>query len=227
MGAISLFVISACKKDKNTPVPTGTPKIKTAGTASYEYDAQGRVLVNQFTSNDKNVYTYSGSTVKEEQYSGGVVTGTFTHELNSDGYVEKTTYGPLSVSLSRYTYNSAGQLINQHYTNGPLSDSTDSRYFYSPAGRLDSMWYTRNNDAITVFKVYYDYAGSAGSNTISHINSGLLFMGELRNTNPPSKIIYVYGNGTIETQNYSYTYDNFGRIIKSSSAIGTTNYTYY
>ena len=224
-----LITLVACKKS-NTPQPgpTGTPKIKTDDYAVYQYDAQGRRTEAAVNDGSKIIYTYSASIVNEKSYdNAGNFLNERIHELNASGYVQKTTYGAGNISRQTYQYNAAGQLINEHFVSGPLSDSSDRDYFYSPSGRLDSARYTRNNYSALINRQYYEYTESR-PNTTSPINSGLLFMGAVRNTTPVTRTTTVYPVLPQEVGLRTYTYDAYNRINKVSySSGGSTTYTYY
>ena len=236
MKYLKLFVVLsvpalliACNKDKtNDPVPGGIPKVKMDDYAVYKYDAQGRQTEAAVLDGSKIVYTYSGNIISEKRYdnTGGFVLERI-HELNGSGFVQKTTYGAPSASRFAYQYNAAGQLVNEHFFTGPLSDSTDKTYFYSSSGRLDSVISSKNNYSVPVYKQYYEYAESR-RNTISHINFGLLFMGTIRSAVPATKTTTVYPVGPQQLETEVYTYDAYNRISKVSYNGGSsTNYTYY
>src|SRR5258705_11275617 len=196
--AIFLLVAAGCKKNKTEPPPTGTPKIKTetyngSSSTNYEYDAQGRRTLVTHSDGSKTVYNYPGSMVSEKNYdNAGIFINESDHELNGSGFVQKTTYGA-SISRTTYQYNANNQLIKNHFVTGPLTDSADFNYFYSPQGRLDSTWYLNINSPTFIYKAYYEYT-IPKPNTISLINTGLLFFGTERSINPPSKITVVYPN---------------------------------
>jgi len=214
-------IFIACNKNENSLPPlAGTPMIKkdthSGGSwTSYEYDVQGRVTQRLYSFGSKTIFIYNAAVIHEQGFdNAGVMNQESIHEIGVSGYVEKTTY-PGSISRTTRQYNAAGQLTNVHFMTSPLSDSSDFFYYYSPSGQLDSVIFARNNNTINEYKEYYEYALDK-SNTTSSLNTGTVFFGKPQSTKPITRSTVVYPDGTQTVDTYTYVYDTYNRIIKTT-----------
>lgn len=227
---VGFVLLAGCNDKDADPLPIqGIPKIKTesgnGATTVYEQDSQGRVTLSS-SPWGRSVYTYSPGTATRRSYdaAGNLTSETF-YDLNSAGHVTRITY---TGSVARYTmtYNSAGQTLTEHYYLGPSYDSTDSYYHYSSTGRLDSVRRTKNASQQHENTTIYEYSENRPL-TYGDINFGFLYYGNAKSPNPYTKVTIRFANGTVQTDNYSFEYDDKNRIIKRTTGSHITTYTYY
>src|SRR4030095_5307043 len=203
----SLFF--ACEKSDDVtpvdpPVP-GIPKIKEvfeipdSSLSTYTYDAQGRVIEENYSDGGYTKYTYIDGYATETWYDGeGVLKGLFNYTLDLNGRC--TSYNS---SQYIYEYNveySEDNRINHLLATFPDGTKYDESFYSYEGGNLvkDSS-YRYTNDSWTV--ITYEYYTNINS-TIGNKNFGILFWGE-DNKNPYKK------RTIIRSSNYNQ-YDNYG-----------------
>jgi hypothetical protein len=241
---IAIILFAACKKSSTTDIVTPPvivlgPKIKTDsstrnGVNKYTYDAQGRVIVANYGLPNREEYSYSTNTVSTKYYNAqGNVDGTQLFDLNSDGLITTSTLTapPPSYVKEVYKYNVDKQLATKFLSVPGITNASVDSNFYT-GKNIDSIHrsYSANNDLTYLYYTYY----TDKLNTIGVKNSGNLYYAEPF-YNAVKQIQYrLKTNNVYNTiiQDFSYSYDAEGRIIKrvtlqNGNPYNENYYTYY
>ncbi|MBP8114905.1 MAG: hypothetical protein KAY50_06075 [Chitinophagaceae bacterium] len=230
--------MAACQKDKsgNTTLVAPTPQIKTysIGTSdvTYSYDTQGRLLTRiSVIGNWKYVYTYSTNSVKEDYYTGAIITGTKNIDLNADGFLTKElrTFPATGNYQTNYTY-TANKQIATIVSSNSLNTNTNIQTKFYTGTTLDSshLTYSYNTDKYRYIYTYY----TDKTNSIGNKNSGRLFYPEDANF-PLKQVKYIFSPANIQIDDYTYSFDSQNRITKrtittaGSSTPSVNDITYY
>jgi hypothetical protein len=239
LSAVVFF--ASCKKNDTAPQPEPigdriksisitTQNVSGSGTYSYTYgyDDKGRVTYSRIThTGDSTSYTYSGNTITERLFSGGVVVGTGTIELNSAGQVRQST--TVSGVQNAYSYNSDGYLSSGSFVFS--SGTSTNTYYYSATKLLDSIVYMYNIAGVISKQTYiYDQYMTGNRKTNGVKNFGETWWGKDAEV-PYQRRTRIVDGGTPEITTYSYEFDAKGRISKQVSLqpgplTVTTTYTY-
>jgi hypothetical protein len=244
---VSILFFASCKKDKTpTPTPPVEHRVKTqtdvtvsggpssTTNRSYEYGADGRITkASNLTNGEKTEYTYTATTVTEKYYfSSGTLVGTATYELNSKGFVTRTTssFG----STLTYEYNS-NNFLTKYIVTGGTTTST-GLYYYNASQMLDSVVDTYSSGGTNYRSVFsYDQYQNGKVYTIGDRQFGQTWVGHTF-TAPYGRSKYTNGINPTETETNTYEYDGQGRINKKISVTSggfspttttTSTYTYY
>ena len=230
--------LCSCKKktDNNNPGNPNT-RVKTITTVASSlnetdtltYDSSNRLLLFSSSNGSKTQYTYTGSTVYQDQYdSSGNLTTSYTYTFNSSSLVDTAVenYSGTYYYL-KYMYDANGYLVGKN-----MYDATNTLY-------TTYAWTITNGDATGY--VNKDPAGNTLStqtstfitdkiNTVTNQSGGQAYFGT-SSTNPVLTVM-TSSVGTNHTFNYQYTYDANGRIASmTASENGVTNlvqsFTYY
>jgi YD repeat-containing protein len=213
---ISLAACQKNKSDDNIPVAP-TPKIKTysIGTSdvAYSYDTQGRLLTRISVAGDwKYVYTYSTNSVKEDYYTGAIITTTRVYDLNADGYVikEVLTFPVTGNYQTNYTYTANKQIATMVSSNS-LNTKTNTQTNFYTGTTLDSshLTYSYNTDKYRYIYSYY----TDKKNSIGYKNSGHLFYPEDASF-PLKQAKYIFSATNTQIDDYTYSFDTQNRITK-------------
>ena len=196
------------------------PDAQTTRCYYYEYNAEGKVVKETLVKDSSTTYTqyiYQDNIVLEQRTNSDspndVDTTTYIYDANGNLLQEQTSYNEFS-----YTYDANGNLL-QEYFNGTL----DCSYTYDEKGRVitqtnvrgyendDIYYYTYNsNDQIIKIDNEYDHI-ELTYNQYGDITQKICTGTERFQGGGPYKTIY----------NYSYTYDEFGRILKEECFNGS------
>jgi hypothetical protein len=217
--------LTSCKKDsKNDPVcRIGTisetdmsgPSPSTT-LLSLSYDESGRIskLVAAGAGNFSKIFTYSGNAVHIVQSDAGGPQYVWDISLNNNGYpltiTEKDKLGAvLSTVTMEYTGNTLSRIISI-YTPGTEDTTT---YNFS-GGNM-----TNTSDGVLA-TYYTDKSYQQGDylKLIQIVNYGVEY---IRNKNLIKSIV----SGT-DTENFTYEFDNTGKVTKLTLATGTSNISY-
>ncbi|MGC4232307.1 MAG: hypothetical protein QM594_04945 [Niabella sp.] len=227
---VCILLVIACKKGNDTNGNNWqVPKIKTEqsdiGFTTSFYDREGR-HVKVENNIQRNEFTYEPGKVilkTTELESNGIQTTTY--ELNANGYLAKDGNTAISYTQEGYrktesTLGSPNRFVNYHYN--------------SATGLLDSITTEGNGwERTQVYTYYTDKQETTGND-----NRGALYLG--KSMPHPIKSVVTWNavpppvyREKIRTSQYTYLYDEKGRIVKktisSDNATGssTTIYTYY
>jgi YD repeat-containing protein len=212
--AMVIFV-TGCNKDPKRLTPNENAWIKNeismGDTITYVYDANHRVIeIIDYPERATFQYT-PGAIIKTKTIFNLIIKDTLF--LNSEGLIIKE-------AGYNYTYDSEG-----HCTAG--YDSSGSRHLTYTDGNLMQVSYTGGFDPNLL--ITYDYLTDM-ANTISNTNKGLPARGKESANLVNTETWQSPTTGDVIFQ-YSYEYDELGRVIEKTyhngSNSGTTYYTYY
>lgn len=230
IAAVISAVLFSCKKSDDSIVPPGgantVSKIKTwtsnSGTATYIYDAEGRLIEAVRSTGGKTTYEYlSGQVIQKQFNSSGVNDFSYHYELGPEGLVFKETR-PATPSFSASNiYNSSRQLLKSANNFAGQSNARD--YFYSN-GNCDSIRLSTNGNWInTLIKTYY----TDKPNSIGYDAEGLSFFGK-GNKNLVKTEQYFLPDGTKnDITTFTYEFDSKGRAIKQTGTQGANIFIEY
>lgn len=207
LATLLLLGFASCKKDEIT---NGNGLIKTVTedgfTTTYIYDSQNRLIRAESSTGSVDELTYSPNlvTIVAEAET------TYLH-LNS---INQTTMLISNNDTTFYVYNSDGTMNYEAWQ----TDTT----FYTWSG---SNIATSTSNGLTTTYTYY--AGQ--ENTLSNANLGLPYLDATSEDLVKSSVCTGCGNSS----EYSYEFDNEGRVTKRTETIMpggfslTATYTYY
>lgn len=223
-------LLVACKK--NNDDQPGNPaaisdKVKKStydsGETIFSYDATGRIKSRTYLNGSKTEYSYEPGKVYEKQFNNaGVLTLSYTYELDANSLVGKENRSDLPGSQTVYLYNSDKQTVKSTLVGNGNSSSRD--YFYSN-GNCDSSRLSSNGNWNTTIKTTY-YTDKL--NVLDYEKYGETFWGK-KSKNLIKSEQYFFSDGTMGSiENYSYEFDAKGRVIKrTSEADGDIDVTYF
>ena len=225
---ILLAAISFVSCKKNNDDITANPadisnKVKKSiygsGSTTYVYDGMGRVKTQTYMNGSRTEFEYQPGKVLEKTYDpAGLLTLTYTYELNANGFAEKETRSNEPSFQEIRVYNNDGQV--QKFTVLQNGSSSTGDFFYSN-GNCDSARYSTNgNWNSTVKKTYY----TDKPNMLGYEQFGESFWGK-KNKNLQKSEQYFYTDGSAgNLESYSYEFDAKGRVTKQTSVVDNDIY---
>lgn len=230
--AFSLLLIS-CSKSNNDVLPpaSGADKIKTwvtnGLTMHYSYDNQGRLVQLDYSDGAKKSYAYEQGKIIYKYYDNtGAMVSHKEIFLGADGKVVKELFPLKPGNQITYTYDSDHNLEKYSFQN----NITHYYYLYFFSnGNLDSIRRFNANDQWISSSRYTYYTDK--KNTLSSDNEGLFFKPHISNNLLKTEENYYADGSTPYSYNYSYEFDDKGRVIKynvyqSGSVISVQNIIY-
>src|SRR5580693_4955682 len=228
----AIFLLSSCKKDNSASNSNGSSRPKTytedirssiignsLTTYDLSYDANGRLTALTAVPSPPSInfaYTYpAANKVTMDLYEGGVLN---IHEimwLNSSSYLD-TTYqydNAGDTTTEKYIYNGNKQLLQAiiyNYSTSGISVYNTTSYTYDNLGNAIS-----SSDLLGNMISYSYY-----SNLPNTLRIGQTFLPQAVNC---IKTEILNSNGTTETVNHYYTFDNSNRLIKDSTYTAEVN----
>jgi hypothetical protein len=238
---IAIILFNGCTKNPNTTTnPQPSFKVKTLkeeitrsdsfhyiSTATLSYDSQDR-LIKMESDSSRSIFAYENNLVKKDLYQTGSPDQHFYYYLNSNSLLDSLVlyYGTTDTSHVNYYYNSKEQMIK-----------IISTYVNRWGARKDTVSYEYNNngDIAKIIQGYsvnsYEYYDKPNfQNSVS-----MLFPGTALNPDLLKTSYYTYTGGHATTQNFTYNFDDYNRIVTITdlstsdfySETFTTTYTYY
>lgn len=225
---LGLVLISCKKNDEGQSGKTLRVKAETdaSGSMIYSYNADRNIVKAEFDNGfKKQEYLYEPGKITHV-ITEASNTYTIHYTLGSNGYVQSKQMEGSSM-IDYYDYDEQGFIIRSYNNQQPM---TETKYYYTN-NLLDSMRGTKGNVwfSTTVLMYYTDKA-----NTLSDENFGRGYFGRSY-PHPPKAIANRRPDGNqvkVSVTNYTYTYDDSGRIsgqsfTTSTGQSSTTTYTYY
>ena len=238
--ALTFFVCS-CKKDNNSSNPNSSSQPKTytedirssiignsLTTYDLSYDASGRLRTLTAIPSPPSinfVYTYAADgTVTMDLYEGGALNILEKMWLNSSSYLDTTFQydNTGDTTTEKYIYNGNMQLIQENtydYTSSATSLYNTTSYTYDNLGNVTS------SEDLLGNMISYSYY----TNLPNTLKIGQSFLPQPVNF---VKTEILNSNGSVETVNHYYTFDNSNRLIEDSTytaevdLIAIKSYTY-
>lgn len=223
----SLIILSAlmlfwgCKKKNDEP---GLPKIKTSikqtffagagfDTLTYSYNEYGNVSMILMDNGEKQIYTYTGTSVTCVHYSGnGSILITFNYLLNSAGLADSLIVTDnFGSGRQKFVYDANGFLIKQRYYgfNGNPNIYTGYDTTINNSKNVTSYWrYDATNNLI--YNSYFQYF-TDNTNTIGNDATGMSFLGKSSQNGLSFTYSFQSGGGH-DVDIYTYSYDTKDRV---------------
>jgi hypothetical protein len=238
---LSILFLAACTKNQlpvleeeiagasnNAKKPASISLVKTKvqgnDTRTFSYDGKKRLVSSVSTQFNSMFYEYIGkNTVKNSlYYPGGGLAGQTTYTLNNTGLAVTYTAPGIQGSI---TYNNQKQV-------------TKKEVFFM-GGDFSKSDYTYVNDNIT--QIQNTYNGEPGwsktftyyldkPNTFGNDAYGQTYLG-VESKNLLKSMVFIFQGGSV-TENYSYEFDEQGRVSKMTTVQNgvlqpDTFFTYY
>jgi hypothetical protein len=247
--ALAAILFASCKKDKDGVVPSPPqgppPQIATIKqtihnnlpydlTKEFVYDMEGRLKEVKYSgaqgqgTNEK--YTYTGNAVTYRYFIAGAEAGSasINYTLNSNN-LAGISVSPYFNASSLHEYNSNGYLTHTNFLHNGVAVG-NAVYHYSSVNELDSMSGFSSGNAKQYVHIYTYETGKR--NTIGDENRGIKILGKDQAAPLKKRILYSYqlpGYTGIRMKfheiDYTYEYDNEGRIKKHTAVYTPYNYS--
>jgi len=222
---IALIMLTAafasCSKDKDKQRDCRISSISDvspvgASVFTYAYDEQGRIDSIQIagTSARTKRFSYNGNSVVMQNISNGVITQVDSNVLNANGLVEyhhSRVYGSGELNITRYNYNSAGELTVSPNQESSGASIVTTSYLYSNGDLLAA-----TSPSGTITYTYYDDKPAVTGEYLS-LNQVLLTGAVYLK---PKHLVKSTGSGG-DPVAFSYTFDGNGNIKSFTAQLGT------
>ena len=222
----SFVLITACKKADfeeplqqeeiagaaaNSKKPGSSTRIKTrtqgTETITFTYDAKGRLVSQESSINNDEIFAYSGKTaVTTKLYNpSGVLVSQSLYTLNSDGLATSASTSTMDIV---FTYNAAKQKMSQEmtYPNGDIF-LVSNVYVDGDLEQTESY----HDGTVQWWREYTYYTDKP--NTLNNEAYGKKFLGA-ESQHLLKSMIHVDKTNTMSKEDYVYEFDADSRVIK-------------
>jgi YD repeat-containing protein len=217
-----IFFSNGCDEEDDDPttITTEYDLVKTrtvyGATTTYTYDAQGRVIREDYESGGYAVIAFTSGQATYTTYDPlGVVEEIFEYQLNNEGYI-------VSGPGVAWTYNSDGRILTTTYTNSSDTNLTTNEY---TNGNLIRSSVNGSTTQYTTYTYLTDKVETrmTGSRTL-YGNPSYNLLSSFTNHD---------GANPSATYTYTYAYDSKGRVITQTQSdngggiFDVQSYTYF
>ena len=229
-------LFASCKKKTDDTAPTAAPlaKIKTTSydlagfSYTYYYNSLGMLDSAIGSMGDKEIYTYTASTVTRKGYNTDGVTllSTYTFFLNSQLRADSITFG--DGTSNRFEYDAEGYRIVQKLYDATNTLTVTRRWVINNGNVTDFYNFTTSGTLLQQY--HYTYGSQLNTSDIE--NNGLSLYGKQSKNAVDTYFEFDPPNGG-RFLTYAYTYDSQNRttnikIYKNDGTLfNSLSYTYY